>query len=196
MWEIPAASPGAREIDVKDGRIHHWAGAIFVPGATLDGVLARISALAGREQDHYDDVVASKLLGRQDEGYRIFMRLRRSHLVTVTFNTEHAVQNRRLTTGRATARSVATRIAEIEDAGSPGEREKPPGDDSGYLWRLNAYWRYEAVDGGVLIECESVSLSRGVPWLLRPVANPIVDRIARESLRNTLVSLQKFLRRS
>lgn len=193
MAEIPAASPGAREIDVKDGRIHHWAGAIFIPGATLDGVLARISGLAGREQDHYDDVVASKLLGRQDDGYRIFMRLRRSHIVTVTYNTEHAVQNRRLAPGRATAKSVATRIAEIEEAGTPGEREKPPGDDSGYLWRLNAYWRYQAVDGGVLIECESVSLSRGIPFVLRPFITGMVERVARDSLERTLTSLRKVL---
>ena len=66
----------------------------------------------------------------------------------------------------------------------------PSAEDNGFLWRLNAYWRYEAVPGGVLVECESVSLSRPVPMLLRAVANPIVDRIARESLTNTLVSLR------
>ena len=59
-------------------------------------------------------------------------------------------------------------------------------DDNGFLWRLNAYWRYEAWNGGVLVECESVSLSRPVPLLLRPMAGPIVDRIARESLEGTL----------
>ena len=47
----------------------------------------------------------------------------------------------------------------------------------------------------MLIECESVSLSRGVPWLIRPIASPIVDRIARESLERTLRSLSTFLTR-
>jgi len=61
------------------------------------------------------------------------------------------------------------------------------------LWRLNAYWRYEAVQGGVIVECESVSLSRPVPTLVRPVANPIVDRVARESLSRTLGGLLRNL---
>jgi len=34
------------------------------------------------------------------------------------------------------------------------------GDDRGFLWRLNAYWRYEQVAGGVIAECESITLSR------------------------------------
>ena len=92
-----------------------------------------------------------------------------------------------------TSRSLSTKIAELDKPGTPREREKKAGEDSGFLWRLNAYWRYEQLGDGVLIECESISLSRSVPYLLRPLANPIVDRIARESLRNTLGSLRKFL---
>jgi hypothetical protein len=88
------------------------------------------------------------------------------------------------------ARSSAIRVATLRDAGTAKEREKAASDDSGFLWKLNAYWRYEEVDGGVLVECESVSLSRSVPLLVRPVANPIVDRIARESLARTLESLR------
>jgi hypothetical protein len=61
----------------------------------------------------------------------------------VTYNTEHSVEYRRLGGRRATSRAVATRIAELADAGTPAEREKGPGQDHGFLWRLNAYWRYE-----------------------------------------------------
>ena len=46
---------------------------------------------------------------------------------------------------------------------------------------------------GVLIECESVSLSRSVPWVARPIVGPIANRIARESLERTLRSLRAFL---
>ena len=113
--------------------------------------------------------------------------------MTVTYNTEHAVAYRRLAGSRATARSVSTRIAELADAGTPQEREQPADEDQGFLWRLNAYWRYEAVDGGVLIECESISLSRDVPLLLRYIIGGIVDGIARESLERTLISLKATL---
>jgi hypothetical protein len=121
------------------------------------------------------------------------MKLRRSAIITVTYNTEHQVEYRRLGPRRATARSVATRIAELADAGTPREREKGPDDDSGFLWRLNAYWRYEELDGGVLIECESVSLSRNAPFGLRTLVGPIVERIARESLEKTLRTLRVVL---
>ena len=46
---------------------------------------------------------------------------------------------------------------------------------------------------GVLIECESVSLSRAVPVLLRPFISGIVEGVARESLERTLVSLRRAL---
>ena len=44
-----------------------------------------------------------------------------------------------------------------------------------------------------MIECESVSLSRNVPMLLRPFVTGTVERIARESLQKTLVSLRAEL---
>ncbi len=124
------------------------------------------------------------------------MKLRRESVITVTYNTEHDVLYRRINDTRASSRSVATKIAELEGAGTPQEREKPVGNDHGFLWRLNAYWRYEQVKGGVLIECESVSLSRGVPVLLRPFVTGTVERIARESLQKTLVSLRTELAKS
>jgi putative flippase GtrA len=178
---------------VEDGRIHHWVGSVFVPGVGLEALLRRLKQQAGHESEFYDDVVESRLLGKDGDRLRIFMKLRRTSLITVTYNTEHAVEYRTIGAARSSARSVATRIAELTDTGTAREREKPPGEDNGFLWRLGAYWRYEAVAGGVLVECESVSLSRPVPMLLRPVASPIVDRIARESLEGTLRSLRKVV---
>ena len=137
--------------------------------------------------------LASRLIERNGDRLRVFMKLRRTNLITVTYNTEHAVEYKRISATRATARSVATKIAELANAGTPEERERSADDDNGFLWRLNAYWRYEAVPGGVIIECESVSLSRAVPLLVRPVANPIVDRVARESLNRTLTGLRTLL---
>jgi hypothetical protein len=52
------------------------------------------------------------------------------------------------------------------------------------------------VNGGVLIECESVSLSRDVPALLRLFVTRTVEGIARESLEKTLVSLRAELTRA
>jgi hypothetical protein len=178
---------------VPGGRVHHWVGAVYVPGATVESVLRHLKEHAGREADAYDDVLASRLIERNADKLRVFMKLRRESVITVTYNTEHQVEYRRLQAGRASSRSVATRIAELADAGGAGEHEKAAGQDHGFLWRLNAYWRYEQVPGGVLIECESVSLSRSVPVFLKLLINRTVDRIARESLEKTLRSLRTAL---
>ena len=193
MHRLDCPQPGARGVDVPDGKIHHWAGAIFVPGTTVAGVLDHLSRFAGRESEHYEDVVASRLISRDGDAFRIFLKLRRTKFqVTSTYHTEHAVVYRRVGT-RGTGRSVSTKIAELQNAGTPQERELPEGRDSGYLWRLNAYWRYEQVDGGVLIECESISLSRSVPVLVRFLISGIVEGIARESLEKTLGGLKRAL---
>ena len=193
MARLERPAPGGPEVDVPNGKIHHWTGAIFVPGVSVDELLKRLAELAGNEQKHYADVLASRVIARQDDRYQIFMKLRRTKVITVTYNTEHEVRYRRLGGARASARSVSTRIAQLDEAGTPQEHELKPGSDSGYLWRLNAYWRYEAVPGGVLIECESVSLSRAVPFVLRPFATGLVEGLARESLERTLTGLRTYL---
>jgi putative flippase GtrA len=193
MSRFDRPRPGEAEIAVSDGKIHHWAGAIFIPNTSIDAVMKRLADLAGHEQNHYEDVLASRLISRENDHYRIFMKIRRTKVITVTYNTEHDVQYRRLGTARASARSVGTRIAQLDDVGTPQEHEMKIGSDGGYLWRLNAYWRYEAVNGGVLIECESVSLSRGIPTLLRLFVTRAAEGVARESLERTLFGLRKYL---
>jgi putative flippase GtrA len=193
MHEVERPSPSAAAPEVPDGKIHHWSGAVFVPGTTVARVLESLLNGAGGEARHYEDVIDSRLLSRSGDTVRVFMKLRRTKIITATYNTEHAVEYRRLGGERAAARSVSTRIAELQDAGTPHEREKPPGSDRGFLWRLNAYWRYENVPGGVLIECESVSLSRDVPLLLRPFVTGTVEGIARDSLERTLTGLRATL---
>jgi hypothetical protein len=191
--EFHRAQPGAAEIRVPDGAIHHWTGAIFVPRLSVPEALARVRKLAGHEAPYYDDVLQSRLLDTHDDRARVFMQIQRSKIVTVTYNTEHEIAYRQIGPQRAAVSSVATRIAQLEHAGTPRERELPPGEDSGYLWRLNAYWRYGEIETGVLIECESVSLSRSVPLLLRPFLSGVVDGLARESLERTLVGLRRAL---
>lgn len=193
MAKLESAAPGQSAIDVPDGKVHHWVGAVFLARARIDDVIRSLKDRAGRESESFSDVVASRLLSRDGDRIRIFMKLRRDNIITVTYNTEHAVHYRSLGAVRASSRSVSTRIAELEEAGTPRERERPIGNDHGFLWRLNAYWRFEQTDSGVIVECESVSLSRGVPALLRLFVSGTVERIARDSLQTTLVGLKKEL---
>lgn len=181
---------------VSDGKMHHWAGAVYVSRISVADVVKRLQEYAGRESEFYAEVKASKLLERDGDRLRVFLKLQRdASVITVNYNTEHTVEYRRLGSNRAVSRSASTKIAELADAGTSAEREKAPGADHGFLWRLNAYWRFEQAGDGVLIECESVSLSRSVPFVVRPLVGPIANRIARESLERTLRSLRAFLAR-
>jgi hypothetical protein len=47
----------------------------------------------------------------------------------------------------------------------------------------------------VLVELDSLTLSRSVPALVRPMAMPLVNSVARESMTRTLEALQQFFER-
>jgi putative flippase GtrA len=182
------------EFDVPSGMIHHWSGSVFIPGVTVEEVMARVSD-PNQEDTKQQDVLASEVLERGPGYLRIYLKLQRKKFVTVTYNTEHLVQFQWHGEGRASSSSATTRIAEVMDAGEPTEAEKPIGNDSGFLWRLNSYWRYEQVDGGVLVELESVSLSRTVPTILRPMVSPLIRSAAKGSVDRTLDSMrERFVR--
>lgn len=174
--------------DIPSGMVHHWRGAILLRGAALDDVLAELERRAPPPDG--EDVLASSVLAHGPDSMRVFLRLRRAKIVTAVYDTEHDVRFARISATRAETLSRATRIAEVDDPGLPTERIRTPGDDRGFLWRLNAYWRYEAVTTGVIAECESISLSRDVPFGLSYVVGPIVRSTARESLARTLLALR------
>ncbi|TDI40779.1 MAG: hypothetical protein E2P02_16210 [Acidobacteria bacterium] len=179
-----------RSIDIPKGMVHHWMGSVFIPGAELDVLLAWLQNYDDHHR-YFDEVESSRLVAREGDDFRIFLRFRRKKVVTVHYNTDHFVRYARHGAGRASSASYATRIAEIEDAGTAREKEKPIGDDHGFLWRLNSYWRFEEAWGGIIVELESVSLSRGVPAALRWLVGGYLDSIPRESLAATLVPIKR-----
>lgn len=187
-----ATGRDGRTLTVPAAAVHHWRGAVFVPGATVGAIL---HALHTGPPIRTDDVLDARVLERGPDRLRVFLKLQRRKIVTATYDTEHAVTFRRHGTARAETISIATRIAELTGAGTPGERARPAGEDRGFLWRLNAYWRYESVPGGVIAECESVTLSRPVPALVRPAIAPLIDRTARESMERTLVAFRDAFKR-
>lgn len=181
----PAGAAG----DVPGGQIAHWRGSLLVPGVTLVQLLHQVQH-PPEAGPHQEDVVALRVTGRQPDRLQLAIRMRRTKIVTVTYDTEHLVEYQRHGPSRASSRSAATRIVELDAAGTPAEREKRAGEDRGFLWRMHSYWRYEQVDGGVIVELESLTLSRRVPFGLSLVLQPIIDDIARESIHRTLAHLR------
>lgn len=181
--------------EITGGLIHHWIGAVFVPGASLAQALALLEDYDRHARVYAPEVAASKLLSRSGHDFRVYYRLRKKKVLTVVLDTEHEVRYTRLDDKRWRSRSCSTRIVEVENAGRRDERRLPPGQDSGFLWRLNSYWRLAERDGGVWIECEAISLTRDVPAGLGWLVKPIVQDLPRESLAATLANTYGALAR-
>ena len=177
------------ELEVPDAAVHHWRGTVLVPGARLEDVVSRLE----REppDTRQEDVLSSSVLALRPGWMKVAVRVHRKLILSAVFDTEHEVTFERHGPSRASSCSRAAKIVEIADAGTPRERPKGEKEDRDLLWKWHAYWRYEQVERGVLVECESITLSRPVPMLLKPIAWPMVKKVARESLDRTLVRFRE-----
>ena len=180
----PAGS--AQNTKVPGGMIQDWVGRMFMPGATLDQVQKVLRDYANYQNFYRPKIVASKTLARVGDDYDIFLRLREVHVVTVVLNTTYHVQYRMPDPQHLIVTARSTRIAEVKDPDQSLTDELPPGNDSGFLWRLNSYWSFEAADGGVYARCEAISLSRDVPLGLGWMLKGFLASFPKESMVNTL----------
>ncbi len=187
---------GGREIPVPDGLMHHWVGTVFAPGASVEQALSILQDYDNHAEIYRPAVVQSRLLSRNGDRFRMFLRFSMTKVITVVVNTEHDAQFYRDGPDRARSRIYSTRIAQVENAGEPNERELPVGRDGGYLWRLNTYWRVLQRDGGTYVQCESISLTRGIPFGFGWMIQPFVTSIPRESLEFTLNTTRTTLART
>ena len=178
---------------VPDGLIHHWLGTVFVPGATVDSALALLQDYDRHASIYAPAVTGSKLLSRTGNAFRMHLQFTMTRVITVVVNTENEAVFTRDAPDRASSRIHSTRIAEVENAGTPSERELPVGRDGGYLWRLNTYWRLLQADAGVYVECESISLTRDIPFGLGWIVKPFVTSLPKDSLTFTLETTRKVL---
>jgi hypothetical protein len=174
------------ELKVPSGLIHDWAGAVFLPDATLPQVLDLVQAYDLHREFYQPEVIGSRQLARDGDDFRVSLRLLKKKVLTVVLDTEHAVHYEQRTATSWWSRSRSTRIVEVQDPGTRSERQLPPDTGHGYMWRLNSYWTFQEMDGGTYVECEAISLTRDVPWGLRWLIEPIVRTLPRESLTNTL----------
>jgi hypothetical protein len=185
-----------KSIPIPGGLIHHWIGTTFIPGVTLRQTLA-----FAQDYDHHfehfrPDVMRSKILRRDGDDFVVSFRFHRKKVVTSILDTEHAIHYHIVDDAHAWSRSHTTRVQEVEDAGEPGEHLKPVGQDRGFLWRMNNYWRFEEKDGGTYVECQSISLTRDIPAGLGWIISRFVNSIPRESLDFTLGTMRAALLQS
>jgi hypothetical protein len=175
-----------KRTDIPEGIIHHWTGAGFIPGATLQQTLAFVQDYNHHASHYQPDVAGSKLLSRNGNNFKINLRFVKKKVITVVLDTEHDVNYMQLDPKRVASTAHTTRISEIENPGTSSEKMLPPGKDSGFLWKMNTYWRFAERDGGTYVQCETISLSRSVPFGLGWIVNRFVNSVPQEGLTFTL----------
>lgn len=176
---------------IPHGLIHHWIGIVFIPGASLAATLALIQNYDHHQEVYSPEVQRSRLVRRDSDDFHIFLRLKKHKVTTVVLDTEYDVHFARLDAHRVYSRSHSMRIAEVQNPGGRDERDLPPGNDHGFLWALDTYWRFFEVEDGVFVQCEAISLTRDIPVGLGWLIGPMVESLPRQSLEFTLSTTRK-----
>ncbi|HEY5056926.1 MAG TPA: hypothetical protein VII58_12255 [Acidobacteriaceae bacterium] len=166
--------------------LHHWRATQFIPNARaadLDRLL--------RNFDDYPTLFAPQVERANgtpsSPGHvHLGMRLRQRHVLTVVLDAEYDVSFANLDSQHRYSISRSTHIHEIDSPGTSAEHALPPDWEHGFLWRQNTYWSYQEIDGGLLIQVESLSLTRSIPIGIGWAVGPYVESIPRDSLEFTL----------
>jgi len=193
--EIPAQLwAGQSPVRITHGLIHDWIGAVAIPATTLAKTLARVQDYDNHKNIYNPEVMDSRLIRHHGNDYQIFLRLLKKKIITVVLDTYHDVHYQRVGDEQWFCRSYTTRIAEVDDAGTPKEKIYLPDTGYGFLWRLYSYWSFEGRGDGVIVQCRAISLTRDVPLGLGFIIEPIIKNLPRESLVNTLKATREALR--
>ncbi len=173
-------------VRVPAGLIHHWIGVSFLPDAKIADVVA-IERDYARYKDYYRPTVIASTPLHQDamvDRYRVVMMNNQFLKSAVASECESDFVE--LAEGRWYSLSRSTQVQQIDGYGTAAENKRAPGTGNGYLWALHTITRLEQRDGGVYMEVEALVLSRDVPSTLRWVVDPVIRKVAKNSLATSL----------
>jgi len=159
-----------QEIEVPDGVIQHWLGVIYVDEATLERARDVILNFDGYKDFFKQQIVDSKLIKRDGDQFDVLLRLYKKQISAVVLNVRATAKYTLVDPTRVIVAFHSTHIGEAAHPKDPRsyDEERSHGDVSGYLWRLNFYWRIERYDNGVYAELQVITLGRQSTGKLDP----------------------------
>jgi hypothetical protein len=171
---------------VPGGLIHHWLGAVFIPGVTLQEALFAMRDY-NTYPEYYPSVVSARLITTHGETDH-FTSLERHQAMfsKIGLDADFTATYHEVGPTRAYSIATATRLQQIEDYGGKHQYELEPGSAKAYLWRLTTITRYLQRDGGVYLELEGMALSRDIPAALRWLVEPFVRQAAQAAMAASL----------
>lgn len=182
---------GAREI--SGALLHDWRGALFIPDATAAELLSLLRDYKSLPRHYAPDILSAHVLAGHGNFADVEIRLRKHITITVVLDAEYQVESALTGSNRGYSWSRSKHIWQIDQPGTPAERRRPESAGGGLLWHLNSYWSFIQWRGGLLVECEAVSLTRDVPAGMGWAIMPVIQNLSRTSLEFTLEATQRAL---
>jgi hypothetical protein len=174
-------------VALPGGLIQDWVGAVFVPKTSLEETLRVVQDYPQHVGMYKPDVIDVKVLSHTGNDYLIRTRVLKSKFfISDVLDIENIIHYVVLDPKRIYSRSASQRVVEISNSGKQNEKELAPGHDRGLMWRINGYWFFAESDGGVFITCESITLTREIPFLMSKMLSPILHELPEEALKTSL----------
>ena len=184
---------GDDKISIPSGLVHHWIGTVLIPGVSLESTIALVRDYNRYAEFYRPNVRKASILEQDGDRFKVYAQLYIKKVLTAVLDTEYDAEFIVIDDRKTYVPSRTTRILEVEDHDTPDERLKPEGRDRGFLWRFNNYCSFEQRDEGTYMQCESVSLSRGLPFLVGALVKPFVTAIPMETMTFTLAAARQRL---
>jgi hypothetical protein len=172
---------------VPNGLVHHWIGAVFIPGATIEGLLAVVHDYDNYERVYRPAVTSSQTLACSERSQEFQMVWQRKILfVSAAMQGRYHAHDVAIDAHRGYSVAEAVEVREIVDYRHAGQHMLPPDTGNGFLWRVRSTARFEQRDDGVYLELEAIALTRDIPPSLAWMVNPVVNKLSVGSLTTTL----------
>jgi len=182
-----------KQIDAPGALIHHWVGTVLLPGARLERVKPVVQNY-NRYSEWFSPLIRrAQINTHTGDRFLVAMRTEMKKVLTVTVDADYAIDYQTINDTAFHVRSIATAIHIVDSPGALSERRTPAEQTFGFLWRLNTYCSFQEVAAGTIEQCESISLTRDVPFGLGPIVRPLVSGIPRETLEFTLGQVRKLV---
>jgi hypothetical protein len=181
------------EMRVPGGVLQDWIGVIFLTGATIDRARDIILDYGNYKWYFKQDVIESRQVKRDGDKFDAYLRLYRRQFEAVALDSRYSIQYGSLDPAHYYIDSHSIRIGASQRRKKVATEGEPDiGEESGFLWRLNTYWRLEQADGGVYAEVEEISLARAVSRLgPGRVLNGFIDNFPKQFVQTLLDGLKQ-----
>jgi hypothetical protein len=174
------------EIAVPNGLIHHWVGTVLMPGVKLDRLVAFV-----QDYDRYPQIFApmipqARVIDRTGDRFVVRMRTSVKKVITVVMDGDYTIEYHRLGANRLYTTNAVAGLEQVNDAGTADESKEKGDEASGFLWRFRMYCAFEERPDASIEQCESISLTRSVPFGVGWLVKPFVTGIPRDTIAFTL----------